>query len=127
MKVGLIVAPIILIALVVNLTVKKQGEEQTVVVKVDPNARINELVKQVDSLQKDYKSWRTLMQKEDPAARSKQEALMERLQKWRDEWDAIFDPQRDANNKLPAELQGWSQHRSRINELLEDVNKSSGI
>ena len=90
LKVGLIVAPLVLIALVVNLTIQKKGDDNPVVVKVDPNARINELVKQVDFLRKDYGSWRSLMQKEDPSAKSKQESLMDRLQKWRDDWDAIF-------------------------------------
>jgi hypothetical protein len=125
--IALIVAPIVLIGLVVNLQIQKNAAPPAAVVTADPNARIKELQKQVDFIRKDYKAWRELMQAEDPSAKQKQEALIARLDGWIDEWDGIFESKRDAEGILPPELQGYQPTRAKINEVREDVLKSSGF
>jgi hypothetical protein len=125
--IGLAVAVIVIIGLVWNLVQPGSSAPEEKVVTVDHNSRIKELEKQVPSLISDYNAWRKLMVAEDSSAKGKQETLKHRIENWMQEWDGIFEPKRDADNKFPPELQGYQSTRSRINQLRSDLAKSSGL
>ena len=93
----------------------------------DPNVKIQNLEKQVDKLATSLKEFRDLSGKESKSARAKGEALAAQVDKWMEEWDAIFEPKRDADGKLPKELQGYQQTRARVNMLRSDLSRSMGF
>ena len=127
LKIGLIVSPLLLLGLALNL--RKPKEEVAPIAKapVDPNARVKELEKQVEGIRNEYKTWRKLLEKEDPTARSKQEALVGHLEKWIEEWDTIFDARRDKDGRLPPDLQSYQRTRAGVNQLRSDILKSSEL
>ena len=95
--------------------------------KVDTNARIKELIGQIPALEKDVREAAALLQKEDTRGKSKAEAVEARLDKWIEEWDSYFDSQRDEDDKLPEELQGYMQYRREVSILIQDMSKVTGF
>jgi hypothetical protein len=124
------VIPLVLIAglLIFQLT-RGGGREKVVEKKVveDPNVKIQTLEKQVDKFRSAFAEFQDLSRKEAPSAKAKGEALADEIDKWMMEWDAIFEPKRDPNGKLPRELQGYQQTRARVNTLRSDLSRSMGF
>jgi hypothetical protein len=103
---------------------EKVVEKQVV---TDPNVKIRDLEKQVDKLRSAFAEFQDLSRKEDPTAKAKGKALETQVDSWMAEWDAIFEPKRDADGKLPKELQGYQQTRARVNTLRSDLSRSMGF
>ena len=70
LKIGLIVAPFVLIALVLNLKARRTSDENAEAAEafVDPNNRIKKLEAEVSTFDREAKAWMRLQRAEDPAA-----------------------------------------------------------
>lgn len=122
-KVGLIIAPLVLIALVLNLFKGSTEVEKPVAAVVDPNLRINKLTEQVGKFSSDLKK---VANSTDPATKKKLgEELAARIESWSEEWDNIFESKRDKKGRLPSELQVYSKTRASVNEMRLDLLKIS--
>jgi hypothetical protein len=93
----------------------------------DPNLKIQDLEKRFEKLRSGLAEFQDLSRKESPSAKAKGEALATQVEAWMAEWDAIFEPKRDADGKLPKELQGYQQVRARVNMLRSDLSRSMGF
>lgn len=126
-KIGLIISPLALIGLLVAIPRGSKEPEAPTAPVVDPNAKIKVMRNEVPKIEDDYRTLQKLIRAEDPAAKSKQQALQTRIEKWMTEWDEIFEPKRDAEGKLPPDLQGHQPVRGRVNQIRGDLLKSSGF
>jgi hypothetical protein len=125
-----IVVPGVLIAgLLLFQLFRGGGGEKAVEKKVvqDDNVKVQELEKRVPKLVAGFAEFQDLSRKEDPGAKAKGEALAAQVDTWMEEWDAIFEPKRDADGKLPKELRGYQQTRARLNTLRSDLSRSMGF
>jgi len=122
----IIVVPLTGIVTLLALKASRNSDEPKTQ-QVDTNARIRELIGQIPALEKDVTEAAVLLQKEDPRGKSKAEAVQVRLDKWIDEWDGYFDSQRDKDDKLPEELQGYMQYRRQVSILIQDMSKVTGF
>ena len=94
---------------------------------LDPNQRIGELEKEVDGIRQSYAEFLRLTQSEDPRAGSVGQELNDRIETWQDEWGAIFDAHRDADGQLPDGLQAYQRTPARVQQIRNDLLKSSGM
>jgi len=125
-KVGLIIAPLVLIGLVANLYYgKESSSSEPVVQKEDPNVKIGELRKQIPKFKADWSKFAAA--KDSKEQKKLGDALVARIEKWGEEWDAIFEPLRDAKGKLPSDLQAYSKDRAEVNQIRHDILKISGF
>jgi hypothetical protein len=126
-KVGLILSPIALIGLLLAIPRESKEPEVPVAKVIDPNAKIKTMTSEVPKIEADYRELQKLIRAEDPSVVSKQQGLQSRIDKWMTDWDEMFEPKRDAEGKLPPDLQGYQTARSRINQIRGDLLKSSGF
>lgn len=126
-KIAIIALPLALIGAVVLWPKKAEPVVESQKPVENPEDKIKVLRSQIAGIRKDYAAWRELMMKEDPSAKSKQEALIRKVDAWGDQWDLILKPLRDKDDKLPAQYQGYSQEKAVVSQIREDILKSSGL
>jgi hypothetical protein len=128
--VGLVVSPVILLVLIIYTFSTKEAEPEEAtqkVEKIDNNARLKALTQRIGPLDKAYKEVLQLTMEEKPNARKKQEDLRAQLRKWQEEWETIMRPLRNEDGDLPREFRGHQATASKVNQLLSDLNRISGI
>jgi len=101
-------------------------KKKAVAARSDPTAQIKKLEGQISKLNTSYQDVRKLILSEDPSAKVKAKALKEEIEGWVDAWDAIFEPYRQ-ERKAPRGSQGIPEHAGKVNQLREDLLKSTGF
>jgi hypothetical protein len=119
---AMIIVPGALIVLLLALKWTRPGPEAEVV-PVDPNDFITRLEREAPKLEESYQEVQKLLRAEDPSGKGRAEDLMKRLERWIGEWDTYFDSKRDANDKLPADLEGYQPVRRRVSTVLSDLGR----
>lgn len=114
---------IVILLLISAFRGSKPAEEKT----TNPNEEISALEQEIRGLEAGYREAMQLWQKEDPSAKAKVEALRERMYGWIDTWDRLFESFKDPDGNLPPEYQGYNRTRSRVNMLINDLNKNAPI
>jgi len=128
--IGLIGVPLLGILVLAMLPRSPEAPEpekkKVVAARSDPTAQIKKLEGQISKLNTSYQDVRKLILSEDPSAKVKAKALKEEIEGWVDAWDAIFEPYRQ-DGKLPEDLKGYQSTRGKVNQLREDLLKSTGF
>jgi HAMP domain-containing protein len=122
--VGLIASPIVLIVLVLTLQAGKNSSDSGA---PDPNTEIQRLEGEVGEIRQSTRKLFKLVKAEDPSATAKRKALESRVKFWMSEWDALFEPRRNADGDLPDELQAYQKTRAKVNEIRVDLMKATGF
>ena len=69
-----------------------------------------------------------LIRSEDPNSAVRASELEEKIHKWLAEWEAIFEPKRDANGELPADIAAaFVQGPAPVQLLRSDLSKITGF
>lgn len=130
MYIVLIVVPTVLIGVLLGLKAMKNRPAPKVEV-VQPGDRIKELEMEVPKIEKAYYEVQKLLRSQDPAdnkkGNAKAEELRKRMEDWLGEFDGFLDSKRDADDKLPPELQGYMVIRRPVSQFLSDLNKTTGF
>jgi hypothetical protein len=101
-------------------------KKKAVAAQFDPTGQIKKLQDQVLRINTSKRDVQKLILSEDPSAKAKSKALKEEIQGWIVAWDAIFEPYRK-DGILPQEFKGYQSARTQMNQILEDLLKSTGF
>ena len=123
--IALIAIPSTGIVILLAIKLFRGGPEAEAPPPVDENVEVTDLEKLIPGLEKEYKEVQTLLRSEDARAKARVEELQDRMYKWIERWDKLFDAKRDENGQLPPPLQGYNRTRFRVNQLLSDLNRSA--
>ena len=93
----------------------------------DENVEIACLEKQIDELQAEFAEVAKTMRGGRGAGTKRAKELQSKLEAWLSGWGAIFDPKRDANGDLPAELQGYERVPAPVATMRVDLLKMMGF
>jgi len=120
----LLVVPVlgIIALLMVNAN---RGEKEEVAAPVKETVNVNDLAKQIPSLEKDCLEAQKLLRQESPLAQAKFEAIQKRLNDWVRKWDDLCADKKDADGNLLPDYEGYAPTRAKVNQLLSDLNKSA--
>lgn len=113
----------ILILLAINLF---RGSEEPVDAPKDLNAEIGALEVQVRDLTMGCREVMQLLQDEDPSAKARLTALQAQMTTWVESWDRLFESLK-VNGELPDEYKGYLRSRTRVQQLIIDLEKSTGF
>ena len=116
---GIILVPLVAI---IGLLVWRQAFSDKEEKSVNRNDDIGTLEREIDALDKEYKSVYQLVSGDrSDEAKAKAKRLEARLNQWLADWAAIFDPQRDEDGNLPEELSGYEDVPYRVQTMRNDL------
>lgn len=116
LRIALIAVPAVCILGLVVWQLFSGGSEP-----VNENEQIEHLQSQIGNLEREYREVSALIGNEAENRSERASALQAKVDKWLEDWGAIFDPKRDQNGDLPTELAGWDQVPAPVQRLRNDL------
>jgi len=114
------------LGIVAVLAIKMLGTDEPPPQVHDDNQAMNRLLGQVNELEREGHEVLVLLRGDlTDRVRARAEAFRERAGNWMDEFEILTRDLRDDKGRLKEEYQGYSEDRSRINQVLLEFNKSS--